>query len=89
MEDFKFPRDALKVLGRNIGTYEYWDQADTAVFQFYKFIPREGVNLPETECISIDYVSGKAYHYIETDNEILEEESFDLVEAICHIKQGE
>lgn len=87
MENFKDTRIVLTILGRNIGSYEYWEQADTAVFQFYKFIPREGVNLPETECITIDYLNGKASHFL-GEADIFNEESFDLVEAINHIKLG-
>jgi len=86
-------RTDLKVLGRNIGTYEYWEQADTATFQFYNYIPREGVNLPKTECLTVDYISGICSDFVESNsddnkiNYILRE--YDLVKLISHIPLGE
>lgn len=51
------PTDLI-ILGRNIGTSTGWDLADTDSFQFYGFEPLDGVTIPATDCLFVDFGKG-------------------------------
>ena len=51
------------ICGRVAGTATGWDQSDTFAITIYDFEPAPGVNIPATECLNIDYESGKIEVY--------------------------
>ncbi len=57
--DFTHARKPFHVLGREIGTYTGWDQADTFAIQIYNFEPAEEIDLPFTANLTIDFGTGK------------------------------
>jgi hypothetical protein len=65
-----------------IGTATGWDQADTFVIQLYDFVPAENTDLPWTDCLSIDFESGKAETYDDEGKPLL---SRDLLSSIKHL----
>lgn len=71
------------VLGRVIGTATGWDQADSFVISVYDFQPVAGVNLPKTDCLTVDFEKGTAETYDEK-GEVTS--STDLVTALKNIK---
>lgn len=78
MEEDRFD---LYVMGRNIGKYSGWDQADMFEVIIYDFVPIEGVWLP-LGSVSINYETGTVRTYSD-EGEVLE--SVDLIEQIKHL----
>lgn len=70
------------VLGRVIGTGTGWDQADTFVMQIYDFEPAVNVNLPKSDCLTIDFEAGTAST---CDDAGVVTSSVDLMSAIAGI----
>ncbi len=57
----------LTVLGRILGTHTGWDLADTDSFQFYDFLPADGVVIPATDCLFVDFSKGLYEAYFGDD----------------------
>lgn len=73
------------VLGRIIGTASGWDQADTFVINLYDFEPAKEVPLDPSECIFIDFESGKVEAYGESGEPIWTK---DLMESLSGAKKS-
>lgn len=65
-------RYPVTLLGRLVGSATGWDQIDTFQVSLYDFIPAEGINLPKTEFLTIDYESGKASTFNEAGERVFE-----------------
>lgn len=51
-------RTDLIVLGRKLGTYEKWDEADAMAVTFYNFEPAEGVRIPACASLFLSWDNG-------------------------------
>jgi hypothetical protein len=80
MNDEKKESMPLNILGREIGTYTGWDQADTFTIQVYDFVPAAGVNIPDCECVTFSLETGLGTWYNGDDGTI--ENKFDIIKVI-------
>lgn len=71
------------VLGRVIGTGIGWDSMDESTFCIYQFEPVADINLPVTDCLSVD----THYGYFEWDGDEGKPVKADIVSVLHHLQR--